>query len=170
MNKLRNITEDMSVFEKRLITYFNFLYKKEGRGNLTIIVRELDKIFQLGIDEFYSQEERKRVPEELISISQECKDTAEKACYLVFAYKLNEINNYGLNIEPIYLDNTLIIDQVFEPIPNKMLDIMSEKHRQQAIDNERKMTPEKEILNKFNIQLYPCHFKWNKINAALRNN
>lgn len=159
----------MNNFEKRLYTYFAFLDKRIGLEHLEIIIRELGKVFQLGIDDFYSEEQRKTVIEKLIEYGNMRKCKEEKACYFLFAFQLNKINEFEINVPVIFLDKTLIVDKVCEKTPESILNIMSERHREQALEAEKEMQPDKEILERFNVQIWTNRFKWNKISETLRN-
>ena len=111
----------MNIFDQRLETYSNFMRKKKGNENLQVIIRELKKFFQLGIDDYYSEEQRKKVIEYLIKEGKDRKDSEEKAVFLLFAYKINKVNKFDIEVPIIYLDETLIVSTYPRKVPDEIV-------------------------------------------------
>ena len=158
----------MNNFEQRLETYSNFISKRRGDEKLGVIIRELRKFYQLGIDDFYPEDQRKTVIECLIKEGESRKDNEEKAVFFLFAYKLNKANNFDMEVPTLYLDETLIVDDYPKAMPESLLNHFREKDREYAIKSYKESLPDKESLEIFNIQIIPGYFKWNPYYAMFR--
>lgn len=158
----------MNNFNERLETYSNFIKKRQGNENLDIIIRELKKFYQLGIDDFYSEAQRRSVIQELIKEGKSRKDNEEKAIFFLFAYKLNKANNFDINIPIIYLNETLIVNDYPKKMPENVLRIFRDKDKELCSKMYEEALPDKEALDIFNVQIIPGYFKWNEIGSVLR--
>ena len=156
-------------FNDRFTTYFNFLNQKQGNENIQVILRELKKIFQLGIDDFYSASQRRKIVNELISSANNRKNDEEKASCLLFAYKINKACNFEINIQTLYLNETLIVNkETPKSIPNSFKKVMSQRHLNRLIVNMDQMKLDEDAKNLFNIQIFDAYFQWNKMSISLR--
>ena len=113
----------MNNFNERLETYLNFIKKIRGNDHLGVIIRELKKFYQLGIDDFYPEDQRKTVIKELINEGESRKDNEEKAVFFLFAYKINKANNFDVEVPVLYLDETLIVNDYPNKMPESVLKI-----------------------------------------------
>jgi len=158
----------MNNFNDRLETYLNFLKKRRGNEHLKVIIRELRKFFQLGIDDYYSEDQRKTVILELIKEGESRKDNEEKAVFFLFAYKINKANNFDVEVPVIYLDETLIVNDYPNKMPEDALKIFRDKDKELYAKMYKEALPDKEALDVFNIQIIPGYFKWNEYYACFR--
>ena len=158
----------MNNFNERLETYSNFIKKRRGNENLKVIIRELKKFYQLGIDNFYSDAQRRTVIQELIREGKSRNDDEEKAVFFLFAYKLNKANNFDMDIPVVYLNETLIVDDYPNKMPESVLKIFRDKDKELCAKMYKEALPDKEALDIFNIQIIPGYFKWNEISICLR--
>ena len=158
----------MNNFNERLETYSNFIKKRRGNENLSAIIRELKKFYQLGIDDFYSEAQRRSVIQELIQEGKSRNDNEEKAVFFLFAYKLNKANNFNVDIPVIYLDETLIVNDYPNKMPEEALKVFRDKDKELCARMYEEALPDKEALDVFNIQIIPGYFKWNQISICLR--
>ena len=118
-------------FKERLLTYANYLQKMIAEDyELRVMQRELYKFVQLGIDDYYSVEERREVVEALISIANGDKvNKQQRALILANAYKLDQINGLGLDVPVERLDETLYIDNEWRELPASLLKDMPEEEK-----------------------------------------
>ncbi len=158
----------MNNFNERLETYLNFIKKKRGNEHLGIIIRELKKFYQFGIDDFYPEDQRKTVIKELIKEGESRKDQEERAVFFLFAYKLNKANNFDIEVPNLYLDETLIVNDYPNKLSEETLKIFRERDREYYYKMYEESLPDKESLEIFNIQIIPGYFCWNEINTMLR--
>ncbi len=158
----------MNNFNERLETYSNFIEKRRGNENLGIIIRELKKFYQLGIDDFYSESQRKTVIKELIKEGKSRKDKEEKAIFFLFTYKLNKANNFDIEVPVIYLDEVLIVNDYPNNMPENVLKNFRDKDKELYAKMYKEAMPDEEALDIFNIQIIPGYFEWNEISSCLR--
>ena len=129
---------------------------------LRVIQRELYKFVQLGIDDYYSVEERIGVTETLISIANGDKvNKQQRALILANAYKLDQINALGLDVPVERLDETLYIDNEWRELPASLLKDMpeEEKHKTELYKANAKL--DEGILDKYNIGIAVWRFNKN---------
>ncbi len=158
----------MNNFNERLETYLNFIKKIRGNEHLQGIIRELRKFFQLGIDDFYSEDQRKTVIQEIIKEGESRKDNEEKAVFFLFAYKLNKANNFDVEVPVFYLDETLIVNNYPNKMPEEALKIFRDKDKELCARMYKEALPDEEALEIFNIQIIPGYFVWNEYYACFR--
>ncbi len=128
----------------------------------------MKKFYQLGIDNFYSDAQRRTVIQELIREGKSRNDDEEKAVFFLFAYKLNKANNFDMDIPVVYLNETLIVDDYPNKMPESVLKIFRDKDKELCAKMYKEALPDKEALDIFNIQIIPGYFKWNEISICLR--
>ncbi len=158
----------MNNFNERLETYLNFIKKIRGNDHLGVIIRELKKFYQLGIDDFYPEDQRKTVFKELINEGESRKDNEEKAVFFLFAYKINKANNFDEEVPVLYLDETLIVNDYPNKMPEEALKIFRDKDKELCARMYKEALPDEEALEKFNIQIIPGYFVWNEYYAMFR--
>ena len=158
----------MNNFDLRLQTYSNFIKKRRGNESLDIIIRELKKFYQLGIDDFYPEEQRKEVINELIREGETRTDAEERAVFFLFAYKINKANNFDIEVPIVYLDETLIVSDLPNKMPESVLETFREKDKIYYREFYQASLPDQESLELYNIQIIPGYFSWNPISACLR--
>ena len=158
-------------FKERLLTYANYLQKMIAEDyELRVIQRELYKFVQLGIDDYYSVEERIGVTETLISIANGDKvNEQQRALILANVYKLDQINGLGLDVPVERLDETLYIDNEWRELPASLLKDMpeEEKHKTELYKANAKL--DEGILNKYNIGIAVWRFNKNPYYLMFRN-
>ena len=158
-------------FKERLLTYANYLQKMIAEDyELRVIQRELYKFVQLGIDDYYSVEERIGVTETLISIANGDKvNKQQRALILANVYKLDQINGLGLDVPVERLDETLYIDNEWRELPASLLKDMpeEEKHKTELYKANAKL--DEGILNKYNIGIAVWRFNKNPYYLMFRN-
>lgn len=150
-------------FKDRLLTYANYLQKMIAEDyELRVMQRELYKFVQLGIDDYYSVEERKGIVESLVSIANSDKvNTQQRALILANAYKLDQINGLGLDVPLEHLEETLIIDEEPRPLPENMLKVMTPHDLAQYKDMQEKQRSDEDLLRLYNVSLGAYQFKPN---------
>lgn len=152
-----------NIFKERLSTYVNYLQKMiDAEFEFSVIQRELYKFIQLGIDDYYSVEERKGVVDALISVANSDKvNKQQRALILANAYKLDQINGLGLDVPVERLDETLYIDNEWRELPASLLKDMpeEEKHKTELYKANAKL--DEGILNKYNIGIAVWRFNKN---------
>ncbi len=158
----------MNNFNERLETCLNFIKKRRDNEHPKEIIRELRKFFQLGIDDFYSEDQRKTVIQELIKEGESRKDNEEKAVFFLFAYKLNKANNFDVEVPVLYLDETLIINDYPNKMPEEALKIFRDKDKELCARRYKEALPDEEALEIFNVQIIPGYFVWNEYYACFR--
>ena len=158
----------MNNFNERFETYSNFIKERRGNENLKAIIRELKKFYQLGIDDFYSEAQRRSVIQELIKEGKSRNNDEEKAVFFLFAYKLNKANNFDIDIPIIYLNETLIVNDYPNKMPENVLKNFRDKDKELYSKMYEEALPDKEALDIFNVQIIPGYFEWNKISSFLR--
>ncbi len=136
----------MNNFNERLETYLNFIRKRRGNEHLEIIIRELKKFYQLGIDDFYPESQRKTVIKELIKEGESRSDQEERAVFFLFAYKLNKANRFDLEVPILYLDETLIVNDYPQKMPESVLKTFRDKDREYYAKMYKEYLPDKEAL------------------------
>ena len=158
-------------FKERLLTYANYLQKMIAEDyELRVMQRELYKFVQLGIDDYYSIEERIGVTETLISIANGDKvNKQQRALILANAYKLDQINGLGLDVPVDRLDETLYIDNEWRELPASLLKDMPEekKHKTELYKANAKL--DEGILDKYNIGIAVWRFNKNPYYLMFRN-
>lgn len=157
-------------FKERLLTYANYLQKMIAEDyELRVMQRELYKFVQLGIDDYYSVEERREVVEALISIANADKvNKQQRALILANAYKLDQINGLGLDVPVERLDETLYIDNEWRELPASLLKDMpeEEKHKTELYKASAKL--DEGILDKYNIGIAVWRFHKNPYYEGFR--
>ena len=157
-------------YKERLLTH-NIILRKmiEQNTELMVIQRELSKFVQLGIDDYYSVEERREVVEALISIANADKvNKQQRVLILANAFKLDQINDLGLDVPVDHLVETLYIDNEWRELPASLLKDMSEeeKHKTELYKASAKL--DEGILEKYNIGIAVWRFHKNQYYEGFR--
>ena len=158
-------------YEDRLSTYVNVLQQMIDKDyELMVIQRELYKFIQFGIDDYYSLDERRGIVESLISIANsEMVNKQQRALILANAYKLDQINELGLDVPVDHLEETLIIDEELRPLPENMLKIMTPRHIEQYKRDQENARPDEDLLRLYNVSISVGQFKPNPYYKEFRN-
>ena len=157
-------------YEERLSTYVHFLQKMIDQDyELMVIQRELYKFIQFGIDEYYSIDERKGIVEALILIANSDKvNKQQRALILANAYKLDQINELGLDIPVEHLDEVLIIGEELRPLPENVLKVMTPRHIEQYKKLKENTRPDEDLLRLYNVSISAGQFKPNPYYKGFR--
>ena len=136
---------------------------------LVVIQRKLYKFVQFGIDDYYSFDERRGVALALISIANSDKvNKQQRALILANAYKLDQINELGLDVPAEHLEETLIIDKELRPLPENILKIMLPRHIEQYKQDQENARPDEELLRLYNVSISVGQFKPNPYYKGFR--
>ena len=159
-------------YKERLLTYANYLQKMIAEDyELRVMQRELYKFVQLGIDDYYSVEERKGVVDALISVANSDKvNKQQRALILANAYKLDQINGLGINVPLEHLEETLVIDEIPRPLPENMLKVMTPHDLEQYKDMQEKQRTDEDLLRLYNVSLGAYQFKPNSYYQMFKTN
>jgi len=155
----------------RVETYFNVLTGMvNSKYDYKVFGRELDKIMQLGLDKFYTDEQRAELVKKMISFSNESfiTDIKYKALILAYAYKINQINECGLTVPACFLEETLVLDTEFRDFPESLWKDMSDEQKSKIITYKENAKIDEDLLRIYNISLAAWRFRFYPINEALR--
>ena len=157
-------------YKERLLTYANYLQKMIAKDyELRVIQRELHKFVQLGIDDYYSVEERREVVEALISIANADKvNKQQRALILANAYKLDQINELGLDVPVDHLVEMLYIDNEWRELPDSLLKILPEREKAIFDADAKNSKLDEGILEKYNIGIAVWRFHKNPYYEGFR--
>ena len=157
-------------YEERLTTHVNSLQTMIDQDyELMVIQRKLYKFIQFGIDDYYSIDERRGIALALISIANSEKvNKKQRALILANAYKLDQINELGLDVPVEHLEETLIIDKELRPLPENMLKIMMPRHIEQYKQDQEKARPDEDLLRLYNVSISAGQFRPNPYYKGFR--
>ena len=142
--------------KERVEAYFRNMNKYEN--DIDIHVRFLDKIFHAAMDN-YNTEEKLWILKELLNTANQESDEIYKTIDFSYCYKINRINNNGLEIPIIRSKETIQATVCHEvEIPPEINAFLEKRPGQPTLKLAENLRPDEELLSLYNVKIAKDHF------------